>query len=240
MTTQTAGSNAAADVLENLPAAPSGPLTPQEAADLARYEAMIEAGFIMVGEALKEIRVRHLWRDAAASFDAYCRQKFSFGERRANQKIEAAAVLVDLLARSPDLGPFITTVSAAEALSEVTPAERPAVIMEAVAKANDEGKAKPKAKHIKKAASALPTAKVKAKPKKTAFKISLTFDEAAEAKEFRSVFAAAGLKTVSDNVEALCLQSIGVTPFDTGIFLVALGEKIKADGQRRAMVLSVE
>lgn len=60
---------------------------------LAACEGVIDRGlatFVQVGEALVEIRESRLYRDAHATFEAYCRQRWGFSKVRATQLITAA------------------------------------------------------------------------------------------------------------------------------------------------------
>ncbi len=63
---------------------------------LAELEARIEHGldtFVDVGLALLEIRDRRLYRESHATFEDYCRERWAFTRRRANQLIGAAGVI---------------------------------------------------------------------------------------------------------------------------------------------------
>lgn len=65
---------------------------------LAEHEAVIERGlntFVEVGTALLAIREERLYRQDFATFEKYCRGRWSFGRQRAQQLIEAAAVVQD-------------------------------------------------------------------------------------------------------------------------------------------------
>lgn len=62
---------------------------------LAELEATIERGlttFVEVGQALLEIRERTLYPDQYDSFEAYCRGRWGFTDRRARQLIQAAEI----------------------------------------------------------------------------------------------------------------------------------------------------
>jgi len=63
---------------------------------LDELEKVIERGkqtFMEVGEALLSIKERRLYREAGFdTFDAYCRKRWGFGKRRANQVLAAAEV----------------------------------------------------------------------------------------------------------------------------------------------------
>lgn len=66
---------------------------------LRECEAVIERGmssFIEVGDALAEIRDSGLYLDFAATFEAYCRDRWDLTRARAYQKIDAARVSKNL------------------------------------------------------------------------------------------------------------------------------------------------
>jgi hypothetical protein len=82
---------------------------PTDAIDhtLAELEATIERGlatFVLVGQALLEIRRRRLYREAGyGDFDAYCRERWGWKRARADQMIRAAetVALLDTTVSSP-------------------------------------------------------------------------------------------------------------------------------------------
>jgi VRR-NUC domain len=62
---------------------------------LDELEAIIERGlqtFVEVGLALSEIRESQLYREAHATFEDYCRERWDFTDRRARQLIAAAGI----------------------------------------------------------------------------------------------------------------------------------------------------
>jgi hypothetical protein len=66
------------------------------AVTLAQHEAAIERGlttFVEVGEALLAIRDERLYRQTHATFEDYCRDRWSMSRPRAYQLIEAAAAV---------------------------------------------------------------------------------------------------------------------------------------------------
>jgi len=70
-------------------------LSLQEATDVARLEGDIQHGldsFTAIGKALEEIRQRRLYRDAYASFDAYCQQRWGWSKQHAYRLINAFQV----------------------------------------------------------------------------------------------------------------------------------------------------
>lgn len=71
-------------------------LTRAEALALAGYEQIIDRGlktFVEVGNALAGIRESRLYRTDHATFEAYCRERWGFNDRRASQLISAAALV---------------------------------------------------------------------------------------------------------------------------------------------------
>lgn len=82
-------------------------LSSSEKRELAEREAAIEAGlttFVEVGDHLLRIRDARLYRDEFDSFDAYCRERWDFGERRAEQLFAAASVVRELESEIPNHG----------------------------------------------------------------------------------------------------------------------------------------
>lgn len=70
-----------------------------ERKELKRLEAIIEKGmstFFEVGSALKTILDKHLYKETHSSFEAYSKDRWGFGGRRAYQLIEAAEVRQEL------------------------------------------------------------------------------------------------------------------------------------------------
>lgn len=90
---------------KDVPAEPVKPLTQKERKRLEKLEATInecitnfEKLQIQVGEALKEIDEKQLWRESYASFKDYCLaqerwNRHSFGYKRARQLVSAVEVL---------------------------------------------------------------------------------------------------------------------------------------------------
>jgi hypothetical protein len=61
--------------------------------ELERLESIIESGiatFVAVGQALAQIKADRLYLVTHKSFDAYCRERWSFSGRYGNLQIEAA------------------------------------------------------------------------------------------------------------------------------------------------------
>lgn len=74
---------------------PDSDMQTSDARDLARLEAVVEAGlntFIEVGMALTEIRDRRLYLLTHPSFETYCRERFDVSRARAYQLMMGAAV----------------------------------------------------------------------------------------------------------------------------------------------------
>lgn len=70
-------------------------LATSEASRLADLEAAVERGlatFLEVGEALREIHDSRLYRGNHDSFEAYCRDRWGFTDRRGRQLMEAAEI----------------------------------------------------------------------------------------------------------------------------------------------------
>lgn len=77
----------------------SDPLTPAERAEFERNEDTIKKGlksFIAVGLALRAIKEKRLYREAALTFDVYCQQKWGFRDKRAYQLIAGSQVAENL------------------------------------------------------------------------------------------------------------------------------------------------
>jgi len=97
----------------------TGAVASRQFADL---EAVIERGrqtFIEVGDALKQIRDRHLYRETHATFEAYCRERWGWSRSYAHRNIEAAEAVQTL----PN-GNRPTTEAQARELVPLTPDER--------------------------------------------------------------------------------------------------------------------
>jgi hypothetical protein len=80
------------------PADPSAALwvVPKPGAVLAECEAVIERGlatFIDVGQALLRIRGERLYRETHSTFEAYCRERWDLGRKRAYDYVVAAEVM---------------------------------------------------------------------------------------------------------------------------------------------------
>lgn len=70
-------------------------LNPRLTARLTELETVIERGlstFVEVGEALVEIRGSRLYRETDATFEAYCKRRWGFTDRRARQLMDSAQV----------------------------------------------------------------------------------------------------------------------------------------------------
>ena len=111
---------------------PTDSITAPEADMLAFCERKIAAGFSTfceVGDALLKIRDARLYRASHASFEAYCREKWGMTRRRADQLIEASAVVIGL--GSENHGSQITTERQARELAKVPEEARAEVLKEA-------------------------------------------------------------------------------------------------------------
>lgn len=74
-------------------------LAPAEVQKLADLEAVVDRGlntFVEVGNALREIREARLYRHTHATFDAYCKERFTFTASRGRQLILAAKTVTDV------------------------------------------------------------------------------------------------------------------------------------------------
>ena len=91
----------AADMAKS-PQQQAGTLSEIEAVRLAKLESAIEAGVNVMdavheaGKALAEIRDRQLYRDSAATFEAYVDQRFRITARRAGQLIAFSGLKTSL------------------------------------------------------------------------------------------------------------------------------------------------
>lgn len=77
------------------------PLTDAERLEFERMEKRISAGLAMfaaVGDALREIRDRRLYREHYDNFESYCQDRWEFTRERARQLIAAATVASNLVA----------------------------------------------------------------------------------------------------------------------------------------------
>lgn len=112
-----------------------GTLTADERAALAKLEFAVQAGVsatmavIEAGKALAEIRQRQLYRDSAASWDAYVTDRFRITRRRADQLVAFAGVKAAL----DETGTAVPELSegAARPLVGLTPQAMAEVVAEA-------------------------------------------------------------------------------------------------------------
>jgi hypothetical protein len=84
------------------------PLTSTEKTLKAELEAVVSAGleeFLRVGTALAELRNRRLYRTEFATFEAYCRGRFSLARSSVDQLIRSSIVARDLLDSGIELSP---------------------------------------------------------------------------------------------------------------------------------------
>ena len=111
---------------------PTDSITAPEADLLAFCERKIAAGFSTfceVGDALLKIRDARLYRASHSSFEAYCREKWGMTRRRADQLIEASAVVIGLA--SENNCSQLVTESQARELAKVPEDARAEVLKEA-------------------------------------------------------------------------------------------------------------
>lgn len=119
-------------------------LNPAALVTLADCEQRIERGlrtYVDVGLALGEIRDSRLYKGTHDTFEAYCRERWNFSDRRASQFIEAASVVPKILGTGL---PAPVVESQARALAAVPEPERAEVWREAV----DRTDGKPTAKIV--------------------------------------------------------------------------------------------
>lgn len=110
-------------------------LTKPESKRLAALEGVIDAGkrtFVEVGKALAEIRDSKLYRETHTSFDAYCKERWSWGKTYAYRLIEASAI------KESPIGNHIANEAQAREVAKVPEEQRPAVVAAAVERAASE------------------------------------------------------------------------------------------------------
>lgn len=96
----------------------TGPVDLREARRLSVLEQTIETGmssFVLVGEALLEVRDSRLYRLTYPTFEAYCKGRWGFGHSHAARLMEAAQVAIAL----PPMGEVPTNERQARALAPV-------------------------------------------------------------------------------------------------------------------------
>lgn len=104
-----------------------------------QLEAIVERGlatFVEVGQALAEIRDRRTYRETHGDFDSYCRERWGFSRRRADQQIEAARTVASLGTTVPTPPP--ANEAQARELARVPEPERPVVWQKATERAAGE------------------------------------------------------------------------------------------------------
>lgn len=111
------------------------PLTPTDLARLGELEAIIDPrirDWIIVGEALTEIRDKRLYRATHETFETYCQERWLITRRRANQMIGGAAVAGVLGTGFPNALPV--TEKAVRPLVSLPPAKQREVYAATVAR----------------------------------------------------------------------------------------------------------
>ena len=106
-----------------------------ESKRLIELETVIKAeqeAFIAVGNALAEIRDSRLYRSDYHSFEAYCKEKWSFTKQHAYRLIKCAPIAESNLQ--------VTSLNQARELAKVPAAKRQAVVKAATAKAKSAGR----------------------------------------------------------------------------------------------------
>lgn len=179
------------------------PLTISDKKRLEECEAIVERGmttFVEVGHALAEISDKRLYRSEYGTFEAYCKERWKFTSRRAQQLMESAKVADD-----PKMRTVVRNESQARELARIEPEDRPAVVKEALKAApkDDEGKPKITAAVIREAAEKLTAPK--APPPRT------SPGESALDPAVKRVFAdiIAGLRASQDQIEAASKSHYG-------------------------------
>ncbi len=106
-------------------------LEPSEVKLLNQLEKRIEFGkstFVLVGNALTEIRDKRLYRKSHKTFEDYCEKRWGWTRQRSHQLIQAASVVESL----PDnLSTIVDTEGVARAVAKVKPERRAAVVKKA-------------------------------------------------------------------------------------------------------------
>lgn len=131
------------------------PLTEAERRALGDLETNIERGretFVLVAASLSQIREKRLYRATYATFEDYCRERWGWNQKRAQQMIRAAEVHASFADGPPDT---IVSRPANEAqareLAPVPRDERTEVWRDATRAAAADGKAAPTAAHVRRA-----------------------------------------------------------------------------------------
>ena len=96
-----------------------------------QLEVVIEEGqqtFVEVGMAISEIKINKLYRENYARFEDYCKKRWGWTERHASRIAEASVIVRSL---PPAAAAQVKTIAAANALKDVPPANRPAVVAKA-------------------------------------------------------------------------------------------------------------
>ena len=128
----------ASSAVADFPGAPAGssgagflsPLNSAEVNALAYNERRVSEGlerFCEVGLALASIRDNRLYRATHANFESYCRERWTWGERRARQLITAAEVALEL----SETGTIVPNEAQARELAKIEPEKRAEVLAKA-------------------------------------------------------------------------------------------------------------
>jgi hypothetical protein len=103
------------------------PLDSQEKAELARCEKIIKdskEAFLAIGNALREIKAKKLFREKYKTFSEYCKNVWGFGRVNANRYIKAFETS-EILETEPSSSTFkITNVSQARAIPSDSTADQ--------------------------------------------------------------------------------------------------------------------
>lgn len=112
-----------------------GPLSAAEARELSRCEGVLRQSLrqaLEVGQALRDIRDRRLYRQTHRSFEGYCQDRWALSRRRAYQLIDAAVVAENVNPGTQD-EEGIRTERQARVLASLEPDEQREVWQAAVA-----------------------------------------------------------------------------------------------------------
>lgn len=154
-----------------------------EASELTQLEITIEKGigeFVAVGRALLRIRDGKLYREGFKSFDTYCRERWSFGDRHAHRLMEGVDIVDRISADNkretekgssgPEFSVLPESSRQTRALKKLPDAEQAAAFREAVASSPKRANGKPKttARHVAKVVAKRVEEKVTTEPQKVA------------------------------------------------------------------------
>lgn len=186
------------------------PLTEAEKTDFEKLEAEISAARWKLGDCLRQINERRLYRGEFATFEEYCRTRWNISRQHAYRLIRAAKV-------APTVAPGATlSVKHATALDKVPPSERQKVLERATAAARKAGKKKPSSADVAQAAGNLlgnPQAAIAVGLKVRRYRIAIKNSDSAIA----AALLALNFPLVGERTDTIPEDQIGVV-------LAAIGE----------------